>query len=64
MAVENCTNQNHSKMNVTVRFCAVCSEIVNNKIPKKNCSNAEHARNRKSGMHFCVDCGTDLKSSV
>ena len=63
MSDEKCNNQNHSKMNVTVRFCAACGEVVNKNIPKCNCSNGEHARHRKSGSHYCVNCGINLKTS-
>ncbi len=47
MAVERCSNQNHSKMNVTVRYCLACGEIVNRKIPNQHCDEADHAKKRK-----------------
>ena len=63
MSDGRCTNQNHSKMNVSVRYCAACGEIVNKNIPKSSCNNVEHAKNRKDGNHYCINCGDDLKNS-
>lgn len=56
-----CKNFNHTKMNVLVRFCSQCGEMVNNKIGTKLCSELEHAKNRKQGTRFCTDCGKNLK---
>ena len=63
MAIERCSNQNHTKMNVVVRFCSSCGEVVNKKIPNTHCGNEDHAKYRKNGNHFCVNCGKDLKAS-
>lgn len=63
MSDERCINQNHSKMNVAVRYCVSCGEVVNQKISKRSCSQAEHAKSRKSGSEFCVDCGENLKAA-
>ena len=64
MAEERCMNQNHSKMNVTVRFCIECGKVVNKAIPTRSCSNSEHAKSRKEGNHYCINCGKDLKVSL
>ncbi len=56
-----CKNFNHSKLNVSVRHCCQCGEIVNKKIEIKLCSSIEHAKNRKQGTRFCSDCGKNLK---
>ena len=61
MSNGKCINQNHSKMNVTVRNCSACGEIVNDKIAKKTCTEPQHARKRKEGNVHCVDCGTGLR---
>jgi hypothetical protein len=64
MPAERCTNQNHSKMNVTVRFCAACGEIVNKNVKIRECSDEEHARSRKERNHYCINCGKDLKAAL
>ena len=60
MSVERCENKNHSKMNVVVRNCTSCGEIVNQKISKRHCSNEDHARRRKDRNAYCANCGKDL----
>ena len=60
MQSERCTNQNHNKMNVPVRYCSQCGEVVNADIPKTQCSPDQHARSRKSRNKYCSSCGTNL----
>ncbi len=55
-----CENYNHSRINVTVRACPSCGEIVNGNIPVKDCSDAEHPKKRKERSNFCIDCGKQL----
>jgi len=57
---EKCLNMNHSKMNVLVRNCSMCGEIVNKAITKRICQNEEHFRRRKERNRFCTDCGKSL----
>ena len=62
MSSEKCLNQNHSKMNVSVRFCPSCGETVNSGIARKKCNRDSHVKSQKSGSRFCVDCGADFKA--
>ncbi len=64
MSAIKCQNENHKRMNVTVRFCSNCGEIVNKKIPGSNCLSSTHAHQRKSGSKYCVECGENLRSSL
>jgi hypothetical protein len=41
-----CPNLNHSRTNAPVRFCPRCGEVVNENIPIRKCTTAEHARSR------------------
>ena len=54
---EKCQNMNHSKMNVQVRHCSMCGDVVNKNISKKYCVDGEHFRRRKERNRYCVDCG-------
>ena len=58
--MSNCVNLNHTKMNVLVRFCSLCGEIVNRKIQTRNCSESTHSERKKGGSKFCIDCGKKL----
>ena len=58
--MSNCTNLNHNKMNVAVRFCSACGEVVNQKIKKQTCSSSIHGQRRKDRSAFCTDCGEKL----
>jgi len=55
-----CLNTNHSRTNVPVRFCPMCSEVVNINIPMKMCTQDEHASSRRNSNKYCVDCGEQL----
>jgi len=55
-----CLNTNHSRTNVPVRFCPMCSEVVNINIPMKMCTQDEHACSRRNSNKYCVDCGEQL----
>lgn len=57
---ERCTNCNHWKTNVLVRFCSMCGEVVNKKIPMMQCAEEEHAIRRRQRNKYCVDCGKRL----
>lgn len=59
--MEKCRNLNHSKMNVSVRNCSMCGEVVNKAYVKKRCSDHVHASRRKERNHYCVDCGLNLR---
>ncbi len=56
----HCPNFNHRRQNVTVRFCSMCGEVVNNGIPAKVCSEDYHAKSRRDRDTYCVDCGERL----
>lgn len=64
MKLERCTNLNHTKSNVTVRFCSACGEVVNKSISKSHCSDQVHAARVKQRNRFCVDCGRPLFKGV
>ena len=55
-----CSNMNHSKINVLVRFCSMCGEIVNGRVTVKNCSLEKHSRARRERSRYCTDCGKPL----
>ena len=55
-----CPNFNHGRPNAPVRFCSMCGEVVNNKIPAKVCSEEKHAKSRRERNTYCVDCGEQL----
>ena len=57
-----CDNYNHrrSKETIQVRFCSMCGEVVNENIPKRKCSEEEHALKRRAMSKYCVDCGEQL----
>lgn len=55
-----CRNYNHGRANAPVRFCPTCGELVNNNISAAECSEEKHARKRRDGSMFCVDCGEQV----
>ena len=57
----SCPNLNHRKPNATVRCCAACGEVVNERVPTKRCSQEEHAARRRNRDMFCVHCGEQLR---
>ena len=60
----NCPNFNHSRSNAPVRACPMCGEVVNGAIPIKNCSEEEHAKQRKDRNNYCIDCGKQLIQGI
>ncbi len=60
---ERCTNDNHGRPTVTVRFCPDCGEIVNGKIPIGTCSEEQHAKRRRARYAYCMDCGIGLSQA-
>lgn len=58
--MEKCRNFNHGKVNVNIRYCVDCGQIVNRNIPKGSCNDSIHADRRKSRSMFCIDCGIQL----
>ncbi len=42
-----CPNFNHGRPNAPVRFCSMCGNVVNNRIPEKECSEEKHAKSRR-----------------
>ena len=63
MEREICRNQNHSKMNISVRHCSSCGEVVNQKVKSGGCSTESHNKSRKLRDLFCVDCGKNLRDA-
>ena len=55
-----CPNYNHGRANAPVRFCPMCGDVVNEKIPIKTCSEEKHAKSRRERNKYCVDCGEQL----
>ncbi len=58
-----CRNNNHSRMNVSVRFCPDCGEVVGKHVGTKSCQADAHAKKRKERNKFCVDCGRSLANA-
>ena len=56
----SCLNSNHRRAEPSVRHCPNCGEIVNGKIPARQCSEQSHARKRMDAGKYCVDCGQRL----
>jgi hypothetical protein len=57
---ERCTNDNHGRMVVTVRFCGTCGVVVNDNIFAMGCPEDKHASMRRERSTYCVDCGERL----
>ena len=55
-----CPNFNHGRLNVPVRHCPACGDVVNKNIAPEKCSKEKHAKSRRSRDKFCVDCGKQL----
>jgi hypothetical protein len=56
-----CANDNHGRAVVTVRFCASCGEVVNQRILARTCFTEKHATMRRSRSGaYCIDCGDRL----
>ena len=60
----NCLNFNHRRVNAPVRACPACGNVVNGFIPIKDCNEEEHAKSRKDGDKYCVNCGKQLIHEV
>lgn len=58
--MDKCQNMNHSKINVQVRFCPMCGEVVNGRVTIKECDSEKHAKSRRERNRFCIDCGKNL----
>ncbi|MEQ1876793.1 MAG: hypothetical protein ABL958_09105 [Bdellovibrionia bacterium] len=54
-----CPNLNHSRMNVPIKHCPKCGEIVNRSVFVR-CDGARHATLLKDRQTFCPDCGKKL----
>ncbi len=61
MQKERCPNYNHGRLNVPVRFCPMCCDVVNKNIPMAKCSDEQHAESRRKRNKYCVDCGKQLR---
>ena len=57
---DRCRNMNHSRMNVPIRFCPDCGEVVNKTINVR-CDEQKHNARRKNQNTYCCDCGTKLR---
>ncbi len=60
MAQRLCRNMNHARRGSPVAFCPDCGEVVNPRIPARSCREESHAKRRRGGSHYCVDCGEQL----
>ena len=61
---DRCHNRNHGRKDAPVRFCPNCGEVVNENIPTKKCSGERHAKDRRQGTKYCVECGEQLVHSM
>jgi len=55
-----CDNMNHRRANSPVPHCPQCGQVVNRTLPRRHCSDEEHAVSRRQGSVFCVGCGVQL----
>jgi hypothetical protein len=60
MLQKRCSNDNHGRAVITVRFCSGCGVILNNNIRAGRCLSERHARMRRAQSTYCVDCGERL----
>ena len=60
MIQKRCTNDNHGRSVVTVRFCSHCGVVVNDRIVAGRCQGEQHAKMRRAQSAWCVDCGERL----
>jgi len=60
MQRNHCANDNHGRAVVTVRFCASCGSILNDRIRTSPCRPEQHARMRRARNAYCVNCGERL----
>ncbi|HEX4925408.1 MAG TPA: hypothetical protein VFV50_15045 [Bdellovibrionales bacterium] len=54
-----CPNMNHGRLNVPIRYCPKCGEIVNRSASSR-CDQARHAMLLKERQTYCTDCGKKL----
>jgi hypothetical protein len=57
-----CDNLNHRRRDPPVGYCPQCGGTVNDRLPARSCSEAQHAAARRDRSLFCVHCGTQLIS--
>ena len=55
-----CPNLNHRRSDAPVRCCPMCGELVNQRVARKKCVEATHARSRQDRNKYCADCGEQL----
>lgn len=60
MQEKPCPNLNHRRTNVPVRFCPMCGEMVNSKIPAQVCNEEKHTKSKRIQNIYCMDCGEQL----
>jgi len=60
MLRKRCSNDNHGRSVVTVRFCPTCGAVVNDRILARGCALEKHTRMRRVRKAYCVDCGQGL----
>ena len=56
----DCANLNHRRTAAPVSHCPQCGAIVNRHLPRRSCSEEQHALSRRRGSVFCAGCGTQL----
>ena len=60
---EFCSNDNHRRSVVTVRFCPNCGDVVNESVGKTLCAPEKHAGMRRVRYAYCMDCGEGLRKT-
>jgi hypothetical protein len=55
-----CDNTNHRRAEPPAGFCPSCGEVVNPRIPRRQCTQSLHDAARRERSAYCVDCGTQL----
>jgi hypothetical protein len=58
---QRCSNDNHGRAIVTVRFCSTCGVLLNQRVHGGPCDESSHAQLRRSMSRFCLHCGESLE---
>lgn len=56
----HCPKLKHRRSDGPLRFCVECGQVVNGKIPKRVCTEEEHAKRRLARSRYCPNCGEQL----
>jgi hypothetical protein len=57
---QRCSNDNHGRAIVTVRFCSTCGVLLNERVHTNPCQETSHSQMRRMQSSYCVHCGESL----